>query len=146
MCSYRLAVQFLWLSVIFLFNIFLCLSTYENKKPQLVLIISKLVLYTSHNCSAPWLGEENLCVSAGPSQIHAWPLPHSGAEFGAGSPISCLLCSIISSQNTCNRLEGRFGVWVQFFLIGKTSAFVEMGPNLSAGTIERNVRSGLSAS
>lgn len=46
---------------------------------------------------------------------------------------------VISSQSTCNRLEGRFGVWVQFFLIGKTAAFVEIGPNLSADTIEIKV-------
>lgn len=79
-------------------------------------------------------------------QSCACPLPTSCAHLLAPIRVSWLLRVASSPPHTPNGLEGSFGAWVQFFLIGWASAFVETSPNLSADTIERKVQPGLNAS
>lgn len=64
-CVYRQGwlCNFFGLQLMVKFFKYICLSTFEYKKPQLVLIT---VLYIFHSCSAPSLWEPNLCISPGP--------------------------------------------------------------------------------
>lgn len=120
-------------------NIFVSLcKTYANRKPQLILIISKSVFYVFLS-----LWELSPCTSAG--QTPSCPLSHPALNAGLWftSPHFCVwpfhLKILVSGWRV------GLAVWVRFFPTGKISAFVAIGPNLSADRIEGKVQPGLDA-